>query len=257
MMWRYFVPARVLGRRATVRMIVLLALLLGPRCVGAADVLSDFMTLQSPGHFTLTTFGFAYGSPAYGATHEGIEAEQTITRRLGAVARLTGYQLYHGFAFDTPFAARPGAPFFFGRLEGGVDLNPAYGMHLLVLGGHDFGASHSAVIEESASVWGNVHHAHPIGLSVTSSHYFENNLTNGFIDLRTIALSTDKLMLLAGAGAIIWGGPTVIGSAKVQGGPDLGVYIRSLKLRLDLQAGYGNDHEYGMLSFSRSFDWEE
>jgi hypothetical protein len=223
----------------------------------AADVFSDFVTLAMPAHLSMTTFGAAYGSPSYGTTHQGLEFAQTLTRRVGILARLTGYQIYNGVAFDTPFAARPGQPFFFGRFEGGVDLNPAYGFHLTVLGGHDVGDSHSAVIEESGSAWMNVHSAHPIGLSVTSSHYFENQLTNGLVDLRMIALSTDKLMLLAGAGTIIWGGPTVKGSAKFQAGPDLGLFIRDWELRLDLQAGYGNDGEYGMLTFSRSFDWEE
>jgi hypothetical protein len=52
-------------------------------------------------------------------------------------------------------------------------------------------------------------------------------------------------------------GQTAQGSAKVQAGPDLGLSLRDWKLRLDLQAGYGSDHEYGMLSFSRRFDWEE
>jgi hypothetical protein len=64
-------------------------------------------------------------------------------------------------------------------------------------------------------------------------------------------------MLLAGAGPIIWGGQNVQGSAKVQAGPDLGLSLRDWKLRLDLQAGYGSDHEYGMLSFCRSYDCEE
>jgi len=225
--------------------------------VCAADVLSDFVTLAVPPHLTMTAFGAAYGSPSYATTHAGLEFEQTYTRRIGILARLTAYQIYNGVAFDTPFTARPGEPFFFGRFEGGLDLNPAYGLHLAVLGGHDIGDSHSAVIEESGSGWMNVHSSHPVNLSVSSSHYFENQLTNGFLDARLIVLSTDKVMLLGGAGTIIWGGPTVKGSAKFQAGPDLGLYIRDWNLRLDLQAGYGSDHEYGMLTFSRSFDWEE
>lgn len=248
--WRFVAAA---ARIAVVLAVSVLSLARG----AGADMLSDFVTLAEPMHLTTTAFGAAYGSPAYGTTHEGLELEQSVTRRLGILARLTGYQLYHGVAYDTPFASRPGAPFFYGRFEGGVDLNPMYGLRLTLLGGHDVGASHSAVIEESASVWTDVHSAHPINLSLTSSHYFENQLTNGLIDARLIALSTDKLMLLAGAGAIIWGGHTVKGSAKVQAGPDLGLYIRDWKLRLDLQAGYGSDQEYGMLAFSRSFDWEE
>jgi hypothetical protein len=245
-------PAR--RRRLLASAMLLAASILTLARGAAADMLSDFVTLADPLHLTTTTFGAAYGSPSYSTTHEGMEFEQSLTRRLGILARLTGYQIYHGTAFDTPFAPRPGAPFFFGRFEGGVDLNPMYGLHLTVLGGHDVGDSHSAVIEESVSAWTNVHSAHPINLSVTSSHYFENQLTNGLVDARMIALSTDRLMVLAGAGAIIWGGQTVKGSAKVQAGPDLGLYIRDWKLRLDLQAGYGSDQEYGMLAFSRSFD---
>jgi hypothetical protein len=37
----------------------------------------------------------------------------------------------------------------------------------------------------------------------------------------------------------------------------LGLFLRDWNLRLDLQAGYGTDREFGMLSVSRSFDWEE
>lgn len=255
---RWISLRRSVAPRAVVSVVALIAASILTVAGGAAaDMLSDFMTLQTPAHLTITTFGAAYGSPYSGTTHQGLELAQTVTRRLSLLVRLTGYQLYHGSAFDTPFPPHPGAPFFFGRFEGGVDLNPAYGVHLIVLGGHDAGDSHSAVIEESASAWLNVHDAHPISLSVNSSHYFENQLTNGLVDLRTIALSSDKLMLLAGVGAIIWGGQTVKGSAKVQGGPEVGLYIRDWKLRLDLQSGYGNDHEFGMLTFSRSFDWQE
>jgi hypothetical protein len=243
---------------ATLRILTLLAalvLVLADRA--GADMFTDFLTMQQPGHLTLTTFGAAYASPSYYATHQGLEFEQTLTRRLGIVARLTSYQQYHGAAYDTPIPPPSRAPFYFGRFEGGVDLNPMYGAHLILLGGRDVGDSHSTVIEESASAWMNVHSAHPISLSVNSSHYFENSLTNGLVDLRTIALSTNQLMLTAGVGAIIWGGRTVQGSAKVQGGPEVGLYIRDWKLRLGLQAGYGSDQEYGMLTFSRSFDWEE
>jgi hypothetical protein len=223
----------------------------------AADMYTDYFELAQPGHLTSTPFGAAYASPSYYETHEGVEFEQTLTRRLGMVARLTAYQQYHGSAYDTPIPPPSRAPFYFGRFEGGVDLNPMYGAHLIVLGGHDAGDSHSTVMEESGSVWMNVHSAHPISISVNSSHYFENSLTNGLVDLRTIALSTDKLMLLVGAGAIIWGGRTVQGSAKGEAGPDISLFIRDWKLRMDLQAGYGSDQEYGTLSFSRSFDWEE
>ena len=83
-----------------------------------------------------------------------------------------------------------------------------------------------------------------MNLSINSSHYFENDLTNGLIDVRLIALSTAKLMLLAGAGAIIWGHGSTPG-VQVQGGPDVGFYFRDWKLRMDIQGGYGSDNEYG------------
>lgn len=223
----------------------------------AADMFTDYFEIAQPGHLTSTPFGAAYASPRYYETHEGLELEQTLTRRLGIIARLTGYQQYHGTGYDTPIPQSSRAPLFFGQFEGGMDLNPMYGAHLIVLGGHDAGDSHSSVIEESASAWMNVHSAHPISASVNSSHYFANSLTNGLIDLRMIGLSTDKLMVQVGAGGIIWGGRTVQGSLKGEGGADVGLLIRDWKLRLDLQAGYGSDQEYGTLSFSRSFDWEQ
>ena len=182
--------------------------------------------------------------------------EQSLTRGLGLVARFSAYQLYKGAGYDSPITPSTGGPFFYGRFEGGVDVAPIDGTHMTLVGGNDIGDSHSAVIEASISSWMNVHSVHPINLAINSSHYFEDNLTNGLIDLRMIVLSTGNWMLLAGAGAIIWGRGNKPGPQK-EGGPDLGFYFRKWKLRVDIQGGYGSHNEYGLVAFSRVFDWQE
>jgi len=95
-----------------------------------------------------------------------------------------------------------------------------------------------------------------VNFSFSSSHYFQNGVSNGRIDLRTIVLSNATLMLLAGAGGAIWGDGSV-GQAKGQGGPDIGVFVRDWRLSIDLQAGYGSAHGYALVGFSRTFGWDE
>jgi hypothetical protein len=221
-----------------------------------ANMFSNFLEPEQPGHLTLTVFGAGFGSESYGATHGGFELEQSLTRGLGLVARFSTYQSYMGTGYDTPITPATSSPFFWGRFEGGIDLTPIDGTHLTFVGGNDVGDSHSQVIEGNFSSWMNIHNAHPVNLSISSSHYFENDLINGLIDVRVIALSTARLMLLAGAGAIIWGNGNTPG-VQVQGGPDMGFYFRNWKLRVDVQGGYGFDNEYGLVAVSRSFDWVE
>lgn len=224
----------------------------------SAVELTDLLKPASPGHFDTTLFAGGYGSEVYGATHEGMELEQSLTRGIGATLRLSGYQLYNGSGFDNPIRPAPGrtTPFFFGRIAGGVDVSPWNGTHLLVLGGRDFGDSTSSSISAELSAWTAPISRHPINLSFGFNHYYENDVTNGLIDLRTICLSTGAMLLLAGAGSTIWGGGSAQGP-KVQVGPDLGIFLRRSQVRLDLQTGYGSDHLYGILSLSRRFDWEE
>jgi len=68
-------------------------------------------------------------------------------------------------------------------------------------------------------------------------------------------VATGRLLLL-GVGGAIWGGGSV-GQAKGQGGPDVGFFVREWRVSVDLQAGYGSSRTYGMVSFSRSFGWDE
>ncbi len=248
--WRFHIrPAAPIAT-----MLAALILTLAGRA--GADTWSNFLEIEEPGRLTLSVFGIGFGSESYGATHGGFELEQSVTSGFGLVARFEAYQSYMGTGYDTPITPATNGPFFWGRFLGGIDLTPVDGTHLTFVGGNDVGDSHSQVIEGNFSSWLNIHDAHPVNLSISSSHYFENDLINGLIDVRVIALSTAKLMLLAGAGSIIWGNGKAPG-VKVQGGPDVGLYFRDWKLRLDVQAGYGSQNEYGLVAFSRSFDWEE
>jgi hypothetical protein len=243
---------RVAVRSAILAMVLVVSL----AGAAAADVFTDMFSVEQPEHLSLTLFGAGYGSEFYGTTHGGFELEQSVTSGLGLVARFSAYQLYKGTGYDSPISPVTSGPFFYGRFEGGIDLTPINGTHLTFVGGNDIGDSHSQVIEGSFSSWMNIHNAHPIDLSINSSHYFEDSLTNALIDVRVIALSTAQLMILAGAGATIWGKKGKAGP-QVQGGPDVGFYFRPWKLRMDIQGGYGSDNEYGLVAFSRSFDWED
>jgi hypothetical protein len=235
---------------------VLLILLIAAEA--GAGQFADLFAPPAPGHFDATIFGAGYGSEKYGATHAGVELEQSLTRGIGVVARLSGYQLYDGSGFDNPIKPAPGQkrPFYFGRFAGGIDLAPWTSTHLVVLGGRDVGDSNSSSIAAEFSTWSFVHSRHPANLSLGFNHYYENEVFNGLIDIKLVCFSTRTMMLLAGAGSAIWGGGTALGP-KVQVGPDIGLYLRRFKTRLDLQTGYGSDHVYGLLSFSRQFAWEE
>ena len=248
--------ARLLSPPVARTVILALTLVLGFASRAGADVLANMLSPEQPGNLSLTLFGAGYGSEYYGTTHGGFELEQSVTRGLGLVARFSAHQLYKGTGYDSPISPVTNGPFFYGRFEGGIDLTPIDGTHLTLVGGNDIGDSHSQVIEGSFSSWMNIHNVHPINLSINSSHYFENDLTNALIDVRLIALSTAQLMVMAGAGATIWGEGGNPGS-QVQGGPDVGFYFRAWKLRMDIQGGYGSDNEYGLVAFSRSFEWEE
>jgi hypothetical protein len=237
--------------------IVLVFSLLACGSVAHAQDPSQFFDLKSPGRFSLRLFGTGYGSEKYGTAHQGIELNQTVTQDITLVGRLTAYQIYQGTGFDNPIKpSSHSAVRDFGRFEGGLALTPFQGTTFTVLGGEDVGDSDAPVFENNFSTWLWLQSDHPVNLSYNTSHYFENSVTNGLIDLRTVVLSTGRLILLLGAGGAIWGVGTV-GQAKGQGGPDVGLFFRSWRLSVDLQAGYGSSRTYGMLSVSRTFGWDE
>jgi hypothetical protein len=70
---------------------------------GRASPYSDFFTLSEPETFSLTSFSSGFGSEFYDRTEEGFEFEQSLTRFVGLVGRVSAYQIYFGAGFDTPF----------------------------------------------------------------------------------------------------------------------------------------------------------
>jgi len=218
---------------------------------------TDFFDLANPQQLSLTLFASGFGSEKYGTTHGGLQLEQTLTRYLAVAASISAYQLYQGTGFDSPLApASRSATRNFGRFEGGVNFTPIEGTSLAVLGGHDVGDSDAPVIDSQFSSWLIPHSLHPLNISFTLAHYYNNGVTSGTVDLRTVLLSTGSFILLGGAGSAIWGGGSAR-NAKAQAGPDLGIFVRDLHLRINLQGGYGSSRTYGLVSFSRTFTWDE
>ncbi len=228
----------------------------------ASNPYPNFFDVAAPGRFSLTLFGGGFLSDQYGTTQEGLQAEQSVTQYLGIVARATGYQLYMGSGFASPLLPNPPAGvsassrYNFGRFQGGVDFAVTPTTHVYVLGGDDGGDSHNANVEGDISSWLLVHSAHPINFLVSSVYSWQNNISSSSIDLRTVVLSTEDYMLLAGAGGVIYGGGFVSGVAG-QGGPDLGIYYRSWQIGLDAQAGYGSPNGYGQITLYKQFSWTE
>ncbi|HEY2663298.1 MAG TPA: hypothetical protein VGI47_03070 [Candidatus Binataceae bacterium] len=217
----------------------------------------DYYQLQTPGHFGATLLASGFGSDQYGATHESVELGQTITRTIGVVGRIIAYQVYNGDGYDTPIdPVRSGQQFNFGRGEGGIDLRPIEGTTLRIFGGHDFGDSNAPVVDGDFSSWMGLHSTHPVNVSFTGSHYYNNGKTGGSVDFRAVALSSAELLFVAGAGGQIWGGGQTAG-VKGEGGLDLGALIRRWHLEVDLQGGYGVLHIYGIVGVSRHFDFTE
>ncbi|HJU27982.1 MAG TPA: hypothetical protein VJ718_02365, partial [Candidatus Binataceae bacterium] len=189
--------------------------------------------------------------------HTGFECDQTVTSVIDLIGRVSAYQIYKGTGFDSPLVpAASSAVHNFGRFEGGVSLRPFQGVTFAIMGGRDAGDSDAPVIEGDFSAWMWLHSRHPVNFSYSANHFYQNGVSNGLIDLRAVALSTGHAIMLLGAGGAIWGGGTV-GQAKGQGGADLGVFLRSWRISIDLQSGYGSSGVYGQLSFSRSFGWDE
>jgi hypothetical protein len=217
----------------------------------------DYYQLETPGHFGATLLASGFGSDQYGATHESVELGQTITRTIGVVGRIIAYQVYNGDGYDTPIdPVRSGQQFNFGRGEGGIDLRPIEGTTLRIFGGHDFGDSNAPVVDGDFSSWMGLHSTHPVNVSLTGSHYYNNGKTGGSVDFRAVALSSAELLFVAGAGGQIWGGGQTAG-VKGEGGLDLGALIRRWHLEVDLQGGYGVLHIYGIVGVSRHFDFTE
>jgi hypothetical protein len=239
------------------RISLILPLLVASSAAAYAQGFSRFLELENPGRLSLRLFAVGYGAEKYGTTHAGFEIDQTVTGAVSVIGRAIAYQVYQGSGFDSPLTpGRHSAPRNFGLLEGGASFSPIQGTTFTLLGGDDVGDSDAPVFENDFTSWLWLQSRHPISLSYSTSHYFQNGVTNGLLDARMVAFSTGRLLLLLGVGGAIWGGGSV-GQAKGQGGPDVGFFLREWRLGVDLQTGYGSSRVYGLVSFARSFSWDE
>lgn len=233
------------------------ALILGHPLDTAAQDLTQLFQPADPSRLNLRLFGSGYGAEKYGTTHEGFELDQTLTQALSVVGRASAYQIYQGTGFDSPLTpSRHSSTRNFGRFEGGLSLTPFPDAIFTMLGGEDVGDSDAPMFENDFSSWFAMRTLHPVNFSYSAGHYYNNDVTNGLIDLRTVVLSTGRMILLMGAGGAIWGGGSV-GQAKGQGGPDLGIFLREWRMSIDVQAGYGSSHTYGTVGLSRSVSWDD
>ncbi len=242
---------------SSIGLLLVVALILGRASRTAAQDLTQLLEPADPSRLSLRLFSSGYGADKYGTTHEGFEIDQTLTGALSVVGRVSAYQIYQGTGFDSPLTpSRHSSTRNFGRLEGGLSLTPFPNTTFTMLSGEDVGDSDAPVFENDFSSWFAMQTLHPVNFSYSTSHYYNNDVTNGLIDLRTVVLSTGKIILLMGAGGAIWGGGPV-GQAKGQGGPDLGIFFREWRMSIDLQAGYGSSHTYGTVGVSRTIGWDE
>jgi hypothetical protein len=252
--------SRDIGSRAIATTIVatILALTTIPTLAADAFPYSDFFTPANPQHLSLTLFASAIGDESsYAATHEGFQLEQTLNPYLSAVGRVSGYQNYVGAGWDNPLLKQPKTrPRNFGVFMGGVDLLPFQGTSLAILGGRDVGDSNGARIEGDFSSWLLLHSRHPINLSFTGDHFYNNGQSSGTIDLRVVIGSWREITWLLGAGGQLWAGGQQPHLMK-EFGPDLGLFLREWGISLDLQAGYGNSHGYGTIAISHTIGWDE
>lgn len=245
-------------RTWVVSLAALLAAIASPDRSANAWPYSDFFTAANPNHFSLTLFTAAIATrDTYAASHEGFQFEQTVSPYIGLVGRVAGYQIYQGSGWDNPLLATPSTrPRNFGVFMGGIDLMPLQGTSLKILGGRDVGDSSGARIEGDFSSWILLHSRHPINLSFTGDHFYNNGLSSGTLDVRVVVASSRQLTWLVGAGGQIWGGGSQP-HVKKEFGPDLGLVLREWKTSIDFQAGYGNSDGYGTIAVSRRFGWDE
>jgi hypothetical protein len=237
--------------------ILIVLLMLKIAATADAAPYSDFFTGANPQHLGVTMFASGIAAESkYTATHEGFELEQTLTPYVSLVGRVSGYQIYEGDGWDWPLAGHGSRPRNFSVLLGGLDLLPFQGTSLKILGGGDVGDSDRARIEGDYSSWLWLHSRHPVNLAFTGEHFYNNGLSSGAVDIRTVVASWREVTWLMGAGGQMWGGGSETHLMK-EFGPDLGAVLRRWKTSIDVQAGYGNLGGYGTVSISRHFGWDE
>jgi hypothetical protein len=185
--------------------------------------------------------------------------DQSITQYVGLFGRATAYQVYlnHGEASPLNPSSAHSSGLNFGCFQGGLDFTLYPGTNFFISGGGNAGDASGTLIEGDFSSWLLPHSRHPLNVSFSALHTFEDSVTSSAIDLQWAFASTENWMVLGGAGGAIFGGDAVRGQVNGQGGPDLGVYYRPWKLGLSAQAGYGDAKNYGQLTVYKQIGWTE
>lgn len=224
----------------------------------SSSSMAGFFQPSSQPRFSLTPYGGAYVAQDYSALYEGLQAEQTLTERIGLVGRATGYQLFITSNATSPLAptSKQAARLNFGRFEGGLDFSLLPGTNLVLLGGHDVGDSDAWIIEGDISSWWFQQSAHPVNFYATPIHDFQSGVTQSEIDLRMIINRGADWDTMIGVGGAIWGGGIIHG-VKGEGGPILDFYNRPWQFGVDMQAGYGDPGVYGMLVLYKTITFLE
>ena len=219
---------------------------------------ADFFKLARPSEFSLTVFTGGFRSDKYATTDEGFQFEQRITNYIGAVGRVTGYQLFIGEGFDDPLDPGNGhrARYNFIRMEGGLDFEIYPLTHFFFFGGTDLGDSSAGIIEGDFSSWMRVYSKHPVNAAFSTSYDSQNHVTNSEIDLRVVGYSTESYLLLVGGSGSVYGGGFVSG-LEGQGGPGFGGYYTPWQTGIDLQAGYGSSGVFGQINLYKSLSWRD
>jgi hypothetical protein len=258
---KYFsCDSRIVRTPAAFAALVLFFVLTGAAHAQFEVLYPNFLQVERPGQFSTTLFGGGFISDRYAVTDEGFQLEQSLAQYISPFARATGYQLYIKNNNVSPFSPSSGhsSRLNFGRFQGGLDFTLYPGTNLYVSGGGDAGDAHGGLVEGDFSSWLMPHARHPLNASFSSIHTFQNGVTSSEIDLELMLLSTEKWMLLGGAGGAIYGGGFIRGGATGQCGPDLGVFYRPWRMGFNLQFGYGAAaHNFGQFNLYKQLTFTE
>jgi len=225
-----------------------------------ASAYSDFFELAHPCEFSITGYAEGFLAEKYATTLQGVQFEQSITNYIGAVGRITGYQLYIGHGFADPLAPDNGEPspsrLNFVRFQGGIDVSPYPLTRVYILGGKDVGDSDAATVEGDISSWLNSYSKHPVNISASIVYNYENKVINNEIDVQVVPWSGEQYMLLVGGGGAIYNGGFIKG-LQGQGGLDLGAYVPRWQSGISVQSGDGNAGWYGEVNLYVTFSMED
>lgn len=244
-------------------------------------ILDAFYTPADPQRFSLLTLGGGYVSSGFSDMYEGVQAEQSVTQRIGVVGRILAYQIFKGRNVVNPLDPGDGQTnktnLNFFRFEGGISIVPIESTTLFILGGHDLGDSDSAIVEGAGSSWLFTRSHHPINVSASVGYTSQNAVLSGQADLQMVVLNRENFLLLAGGGGAIFRGGSIpkqvfqntngilteMGHRNFnggEGGPVLSIYFPRWQVGLSAEGGVlggtgSGAQGYGDFSVFKRLEW--